>query len=112
MSRRMSSARVAVLRPQTWAQPASGLRRQAKIFIVVVLPAPLGPMKPKISPGPISMVRLSRAVREPKRLVRPWHLIMWDLWRDGDEDAQDAGLLGLEVLDGGGGEVQRQVFDA
>src|SRR5262245_26009104 len=88
MRRRISSPRVAVFMPHTWAQPASGFMRQARIFMVVVLPAPLGPMKPKTSPGPISMVRLSRAVRAPKRLVRPEHLIIWGLGIGGEKLAK------------------------
>jgi hypothetical protein len=39
--------------------------------IVVVLPAPLGPRKPKTSPRPTLKSMLSTATRSPKRLVRP-----------------------------------------
>src|SRR5271166_1187152 len=38
--------------------------------MVVVLPAPLGPRKPKISPGGIANEMSSTAVVVPKRLVR------------------------------------------
>src|SRR5262249_55904041 len=37
----------------------------------VVLPAPLGPMRPKIWPGSMSKETASSAVRPPKRMVRP-----------------------------------------
>ena len=39
--------------------------------MVVDLPAPLGPRKPKTSPGRTSRSRRSTAVVVPKRLVRP-----------------------------------------
>src|SRR5215204_3562939 len=37
----------------------------------VVLPAPLGPMRPKISPCSMTKLTLSRATRPPNRFVRP-----------------------------------------
>ena len=50
----------------------------ARIRIVVVLPAPLGPMKPNTSP--CSSVRLSRlrANSSPYFFVRSWVSIMAD----------------------------------
>ena len=39
--------------------------------MVLVLPAPLGPRKPKASPGCTSKSTASTAVKSPKRLVRP-----------------------------------------
>ncbi len=44
---------------------------QATIRMVLVLPAPLGPRKPKLSPGATSKSMASTAVNEPNRLVRP-----------------------------------------
>src|ERR1051325_9361430 len=56
--------------PPTEISPRSGWRKVTSIRIVVVLPAPFGPTKPKISP--LSMVRLtlSTAIRLPNRLLR------------------------------------------
>ena len=42
------------------------------IFMVVDLPQPLEPRKPKISPRSIDSVTWSTAVKLPKRRVRPW----------------------------------------
>ena len=42
------------------------------IFMVVDLPQPLEPRKPKISPRSIDSVTWSTAVKVPKRRVRPW----------------------------------------
>ena len=44
---------------------------QAIIRIVLVLPAPLGPRKPKLSPGATSKSMASTAVKTPNRLVSP-----------------------------------------
>ena len=56
--------------PNSSASPSVGANRPVSIFIVVVLPQPLEPTKPKISPR--SMVKLTRstAVKSPKRQVR------------------------------------------
>ena len=40
----------ATLMPQIFAVPLSGSRKPVSIFIVVDLPAPLGPRNPKTSP--------------------------------------------------------------
>ena len=50
----------------------SGRRRRSSIAIVVVLPAPFGPMNPATTPVGTSRLRLSTATRPPYRLVRPW----------------------------------------
>ena len=47
--------------PFTDALPELGSRREESILIVVVLPAPLGPSSPKISPRGILRLRLSTA---------------------------------------------------
>src|SRR5690606_34951392 len=52
------------------ASPQVGLSRVARILMVVVLPAPLGPMKPKQSPCWIVRLRLLSAVSSPYFLVR------------------------------------------
>ena len=49
--------------------PSSGRSSVAQIRMVVVLPAPLGPMKPQISPGCTAKETSSTAVNLPKRLV-------------------------------------------
>ena len=43
----------------------------AIIRMALVLPAPFGPRKPKLSPGATSKSIASTAVSVPKRLVRP-----------------------------------------
>ncbi len=50
MPRTFSGSRVMSI-PSMKARPDVGLRSVASILIVVVFPAPFGPMKPKISPG-------------------------------------------------------------
>src|SRR3954465_1545145 len=52
------------------ASPHVGWSSVARIFIVVVLPAPLGPMKPKQSPSLISRFRFDSATSVPYRFVR------------------------------------------
>ena len=55
--------------PNNSASPSLGGSRPVSIFMVVVLPEPFEPTKPKISPR--SMVKLTRstAVKSPKRQV-------------------------------------------
>src|ERR671917_88505 len=43
----------------------------AMMLKMVVLPAPLGPMRPAIAPRGTNMSTLSTATRPPNRLVRP-----------------------------------------
>lgn len=54
----------------TFAVPEVGGICPLSICKVVVLPAPLGPMKPKSSPDLMVMDRSSTAVSSPNRLVR------------------------------------------
>ena len=58
-------------RPSTRAVPAVGRCRSRRARMVVVFPAPLGPRKPKISPGSTRRSRSSTARIDPKTLVRP-----------------------------------------
>ena len=44
--------------------------RVPSVLTAVVLPAPLGPRKPKTSPVPTRKDTSSKAVRRPKRLLR------------------------------------------
>ena len=57
--------------PNSFAVPSVGGSRPVSIFIVVDLPQPLEPRKPKISPRSIDSVTWSTAVKLPKRRVRP-----------------------------------------
>src|SRR3954466_11852758 len=57
--------------PSTAAEPLVGFSRPQSIRIVVDLPAPLLPRKPKISPRRTSKVTWSTATNWPKRRVRP-----------------------------------------
>src|SRR3981081_2449828 len=56
--------------PPTEASPASAELSVARIRIVVVLPAPLGPTKPKISPFGTVKVTSSSATWPPYALCR------------------------------------------
>src|SRR5690349_21225537 len=56
--------------PQMTAVPLLGARKPVIIFIVVDLPAPLGPRKPRTSPRPKSKDTSSTAVTGPNDLVR------------------------------------------
>jgi hypothetical protein len=69
--RRIASPLAAVRgRPATIAVPEVGAMRVPKARTVVVLPAPLGPRKPKTSPYPTVNDTSSNATRAPKRLVK------------------------------------------
>jgi len=57
-------------KPATRASPEEGGNRVVSILIVVVLPAPLEPSKPKTSPALTERVSVSTAVNAPKRRVR------------------------------------------
>src|SRR5687768_6512964 len=54
--------------PRTLTSPLSGARRPSRISTVVVLPAPFGPSKPKISPGATSKLTPSTAWTDPYAL--------------------------------------------
>src|SRR4029453_4542596 len=58
--------------PSISTRPAVGLSRPAIIRIVVVLPAPLGPRKPWISPGGPSRLTPCTATKSPYFLTRSW----------------------------------------
>src|SRR5579859_127155 len=57
--------------PLMAAAPDDGTTRPASMRTVVVLPAPLGPSRPKISPSPTVKFRSRTASTAPKRLPRP-----------------------------------------
>src|SRR5207244_2492665 len=56
--------------PATRAAPESGRSSPNNIRMAVVLPAPLGPSKPKISPASTRRFTSCTAVRAPNRLLR------------------------------------------
>ena len=53
-------------KPPTRPSPLVGSNRPLSIRMVVDLPAPLGPRKPKISPRLTSKLMLSTAMKSPK----------------------------------------------
>src|SRR6266480_4294339 len=57
-------------KPHTVASPQVGLRSVARLRMVVVLPAPLGPMKPYTSPRSSFSVRRLSAYNSPYIFVR------------------------------------------
>ncbi|MCY1311715.1 hypothetical protein D9M70_620530 [compost metagenome] len=57
-------------RPSRLALPSLAGIRPVSTFMVVVLPQPLEPRKPKISPRPMAKLTLFTAVKSPKRRVR------------------------------------------
>src|SRR5579863_10088221 len=59
-------------RPRISMLPELGACSPVSILIVVDLPAPLGPRKPKNWPGATRRFTLSTAIRSPKRRVRLW----------------------------------------
>src|SRR5579863_1857620 len=69
MRRLTSSGCRLTSKPPTTARPEVGAINPHSTRMVVDLPAPLGPRKPKISPGWTSRFRSATAVKSPKRLV-------------------------------------------
>src|SRR6185503_19418945 len=69
MRRLTSSGCRLTSKPPTTARPEVGAISPHSTRIVVDFPAPLGPKKPKISPGRTSRFRSATAVKSPKRLV-------------------------------------------
>ena len=90
-TRRTSSGFRVTDQPSISACPADGRSRVASIRSVVVLPAPFGPTRPKISPGSTARSRPATASVRSYRLTRPWvstmALISTDP-RDRDVDAE------------------------
>src|SRR4051794_24995050 len=68
---RRRAAGSAAARPKMRAEPALGRTRPVRILIVVVLPAPFGPRKPKTSPGWTVSDRSCRATLRPYSLHSP-----------------------------------------
>src|SRR5690606_36536362 len=95
------------------ALPEVGARKPVSIFMVVDLPAPLGPRNPSTSPGATLKDRLSTAVCCAKRLVRfvisimassPFGNSPWPCWPPGpcktlaDYKESPAGIARLPLM--------------
>src|SRR5512143_1331386 len=70
MTRRTAIGSAVTECPATRPSPDVGRRSVAKKRMVVLLPAPLGPMNPKISPLPMEKESPSTAKKFPYRLVK------------------------------------------
>src|SRR5262245_2911942 len=68
-----SGAKAVMLRPSNKTSPAVAGLRPEMTSKSVVLPAPLGPPMPRISPGARSKLRLLTAARAPKCLLTLRH---------------------------------------
>ena len=66
-SSRTSIGRAAASTPSTVTRPAAGFSGVVSIRMVVVLPAPLGPSSPNVSPGRISRSTSFTATCSPNR---------------------------------------------
>src|SRR5579884_1150460 len=69
MLRRTRAGCAEISCPATQARPEVGGRRVVSILIMVLLPAPFGPTRPKISPGRTAMETASTAPGSPERRV-------------------------------------------
>src|SRR5450755_2709681 len=79
MRRLTSSGWRLTSKPPTTARPEVGAISPHSTLMVVDFPAPLGPRKPKISPGCTSRFKSATAVKSPKRLVS------FSMWTAGPE---------------------------
>src|ERR1700686_5414158 len=70
MRSRTASASVRTSRPSTQADPSLRGSRPVSILMTVVLPLPLGPRNPKISPFSTRKLTPSTATKSPKRRTR------------------------------------------
>jgi len=68
--------------PATVAVPVVGAMKQVRIFIVVDLPAPFGPRKPRISPRRSSKLASFSATKLPYSFPRPEASIITSVIRD------------------------------
>src|ERR1039458_10192217 len=89
MARRTSTDWGFMEKPATRASPDVGGNSVVSILIVVVLPAPLEPSKPKTSPALTERVSASTAVNAPKRrgrvlILRTKSLMALGLWKSGE----------------------------
>src|SRR5438477_13206590 len=90
---RLRVLRSPIVSPSSQASPEVGLSRPSNSFTDVVLPAPLGPRKPKISPrGTVIESPVSANVL-PNRFDRSTVCIA------GDEAATPLGMAAVEIED-------------
>src|ERR1700722_14989578 len=82
-------------KPATRAVPAVGFERVVSILIMVLLPAPLGPISAKHSPGATEKDTLYTAVKAPKARVRP------SIWTAGAAESGAAAVMGGTYHSGG-----------
>ncbi len=68
---RVRMSRASIDWPSSRALPLVTSSRPVSIFMVVVLPQPLEPRKPKISPRSMRKLTWSTATKSPKRRVSP-----------------------------------------
>jgi hypothetical protein len=77
--------------------PEVGARRPVSILMVVDLPAPLGPRKPKNWPGATARLTSWTAVKSPKRRVRPVVVTAGIMWLkhtlEGNCDRRESDLI-------------------
>src|SRR5512133_1937358 len=96
MHRLISSRWVRMSRPATVPWPPEGSRSPHSIRMVVDLPAPLGPRKPKISPWRTSRLMRLTATKSPNRRSRLRRVTansaMRHLGNRGGEDVLEGGL--------------------
>src|SRR5262245_47504548 len=85
--------------PPTVAAPEVGASRPQSMRMVVDLPAPLLPRKPKISPRATSNDTLSTATKSPKRRVSPRTSMAFASSSNG---ALQSGFRQADVGDGAG----------
>src|SRR5271156_1950075 len=92
----------ATSKPATQALPSLGGSSVVSIRTNVVLPAPLGPSRPKTSPRRTSKLTLSTAVNWPKRLLRPSTLMAKEVAPSFDIalERDFRGHAGLEITRG------------
>src|SRR3990170_3507098 len=67
----LSGVRAEISSPLNRMEPAVAGKAPEMQLNMVVLPEPLGPMRPRISPSTTSNETRLRAVKPPNRLVRP-----------------------------------------
>src|SRR5690606_6083241 len=89
-------------RPSTLSSPWYGVRPRMA-FSAVVLPAPLGPIRPTMRPAGMVKVTLSRARVLPKDLLSPraWMMAVmrWSPWKS--EVAQKGGRIDIKTPNAG-----------
>src|SRR5262250_2224870 len=109
MRSRTRSASLRMSRPSTVAWPPLSGSKPVSILITVVLPLPLGPRKPKISPLATWKLTPLTAVNFPKLRTRPSARMAGSLPLVGFGGAGVTGLPSVSELDVGGHARQHPV---